>query len=274
MRGGRNEQKRWRGGGEPGLPGRSPGPASDDPGPRTSAGLTRIFFSCVEALVPWHQLTDDGGMTLARHFAFAAIIAITASAAVGAQTRVVDGDTFDLDGLQIRINGIDAPEFGQRCGDWDCGQEALDRLDALISEGDVSCVPLDQDRYGRMIARCSTGDQDIGAVLVEEGLAWAFTRYSADYVETEAIARQAHVGVWQGDYEAPWDYRARKWAEAAQAAPEGCPIKGNISSGGKIYHPPWSPWYGKTRINTSKGERWFCSEDEAIAAGWRAPAWR
>ena len=115
---------------------------------------------------------------------------------------------------------------------------------------------------------------EIGAVLVEEGLAWAFTRYSVDYVEAEAVARQAHIGIWQGDYEAPWDYRARKWAEAAQAAPEGCPIKGNISSGGKIYHPPWSPWYGKTRINTSKGERWFCSEDEAIAAGWRAPVWR
>ena len=45
---------------------------------------------------------------------------------------------------------------------------------------------------------------------------------------------------------------------------------GNISKNGNIYHPPWSPWYTKTKISTEKGERWFCSEREAIDAGWRA----
>jgi hypothetical protein len=52
---------------------------------------------------------------------------------------------------------------------------------------------------------------------------------------------------------------------------EGCRIKGNISGNGKIYHVPGSDAYAKTRIDESKGERWFCSEDEARAAGWRAP---
>jgi hypothetical protein len=57
---------------------------------------------------------------------------------------------------------------------------------------------------------------------------------------------------------------------ADQAAVSGdCPIKGNITSSGHIYHMPWSPWYEKVRIDTAKGERWFCSEREALAAGWR-----
>jgi len=54
-----------------------------------------------------------------------------------------------------------------------------------------------------------------------------------------------------------------------------CPIKGNISAKGeKIYHMPWSPAYAKTRINVSKGERWFCNEKEAVAAGWRGARWK
>ena len=50
-------------------------------------------------------------------------------------------------------------------------------------------------------------------------------------------------------------------------------IKGNINRDGeRIYHTPWSsPHYKRTKINTSKGERWFCTEGEARQAGWRAP---
>jgi len=109
---------------------------------------------------------------------------------------------------------------------------------------------------------------------VDKGLAWAFTRYSDSYTGREARARAEGTGVWSGAFTPPWDYRAARWASAAAEAPEGCPIKGNISKGGRIYHAPWSPWYAKTRIDTSKGERWFCSEDEAVAAGWRAPYWQ
>jgi hypothetical protein len=49
-----------------------------------------------------------------------------------------------------------------------------------------------------------------------------------------------------------------------------CNFKGNITNlGEKIYHRPDSKWYDKTFIDESKGERWFCSEDEARGAGWR-----
>ena len=63
---------------------------------------------------------------------------------------------------------------------------------------------------------------------------------------------------------------ATKSAPAPQSAPGGCAIKGNISGNGRIYHLPGSRSYEKTRIDTAKGERWFCSEGEARAAGWRA----
>lgn len=190
------------------------------------------------------------------------------------QVAVVDGDTFDLDGVRIRVNGIDAPEYGQKCGSWDCGAEALEALDRLIRSGSVECQALGDDGYGRVIGRCAVSGQDIGSKMVSEGFAYAFVKYSADYVAEEEVARSRELGVWRGDYLRPWDFRAAKWATAEQDAPAGCPIKGNISENGQIYHAPWSPWYKKTRINEAKGERWFCSEAEAVAAGWRAPRWR
>ena len=56
-----------------------------------------------------------------------------------------------------------------------------------------------------------------------------------------------------------------------QHGSNGCTIKGNIGKSGKISHVPGSPSYAATKIDESKGERWFCSEGEARAAGWRAP---
>jgi hypothetical protein len=85
------------------------------------------------------------------------------------------------------------------------------------------------------------------------------------------LARAEKRGLWSYNCQAPWDYRAHRWDMASQQAPTGCPIKGNISSKGKIYHMPWSRDYGRTKISPAKGERWFCSEQEAIDAGWRAP---
>jgi hypothetical protein len=68
------------------------------------------------------------------------------------------------------------------------------------------------------------------------------------------------------------EFRDKRWASAETAAPNGCAIKGNVTAHGHIYHMPWSPWYGKVRIDPTKGERWFCSESEAKAAGWRPAA--
>jgi hypothetical protein len=134
----------------------------------------------------------------------------------------------------------------------------------------------DRDQYGRIIAVCYADEADVNEIMVREGLAWAFTRYSEDYVTVEVEARTARVGVWQGEAEAPWDYRANRWERATAESPRsGCPIKGNINrEGEKICHTPWSPWYDRTVIEDSKGQRWFCDEAEAEAAGWRPARWR
>ncbi|MCV6593753.1 MAG: thermonuclease family protein [Silicimonas sp.] len=189
------------------------------------------------------------------------------------EPRILDGDTLELGGVIYRLNGIDAPEQGQRCGDWNCGSAATDALVDIVKGRDIACTPRAKDAYGRVIATCFADGRDIGADMVDKGLAWAFRRYSDAYVRQERSARARGRGIWATPAIAPWDYRKNRWQAAAQSAPDGCPIKGNISRNGRIYHAPWSPWYARTRISPEKGERWFCSEAEALAAGWRAPYW-
>ena len=104
-----------------------------------------------------------------------------------------------------------------------------------------------------------------------QGLALAYRRYSTAYAGQERSAKAARRGLWRGDFVAPWDWRRGKRLAAAPTARTGaCRIKGNISRSGKrIYHVPGGQYYDRTRIDTSRGERWFCSEAEARAAGWR-----
>ena len=91
----------------------------------------------------------------------------------------------------------------------------------------------------------------------------------------EGAARVAKRGIWRGDFVAPWNWRrGERLAGSKAASTEGpgrrCRIKGNISrDGSRIYHIPGGQFYDRTRIATGRGERWFCSEAEARAAGWR-----
>lgn len=114
----------------------------------------------------------------------------------------------------------------------------------------------------------------VGAVLVIPAVTWAATDGSP-LIACRAVVVDGDLLIWQSESQLAWEYRADRWARAAAEAPEGSPIKGNISNNGeRIYHTPWSPTYAKTRIDESKGERWFCDEAEAIAAGWRTARWR
>jgi endonuclease YncB( thermonuclease family) len=105
----------------------------------------------------------------------AAAAQATADAITG-HPEVVDGDGLAIGPIRIRLHGIDAAEFGQRCaeprgGTWGCDEAAAERLEALIGGGEVTCEPLDRDAYGRIIARCTTaGGVDLAEVLVAEGL--------------------------------------------------------------------------------------------------------
>jgi endonuclease YncB( thermonuclease family) len=203
-----------------------------------------------------------------------AVAAIPPGGVLSGQARVVDGDTIDIRGTRIRLEGIDAPEAGQTCtsskgAPWDCGNAATRALVALIAGRDIDCHERGLDKYGRLLAICFAGAADLNGEMVRQGYAWAFVKYSRSYVAEEASARAALAGVWQGPAMPPWEYRRQNWSTAASGAPEGCAIKGNISRGGLIYHMPWSPWYHQVQMSDAKGTRWFCSESEAQAAGWR-----
>ena len=189
--------------------------------------------------------------------------------------RVIDGDTLEIHGLRVRLEGIDAPERAQRCarawwpGKWRCGRGATRALSTLVAGKQVRCQSHGKDKYGRMIGVCFVAGRDINAVMVRDGYAWAFVKYSESYVVEEQAARAEKRGIWRAPTQTAWDFRAKKWSTSEQIAPNGCAIKGNITSRGRIYHMPWSPWYSKVRIDQRRGERWFCSEAAAQAEGWR-----
>ncbi|KQB11443.1 endonuclease YncB(thermonuclease family) [Rhodobacter capsulatus] len=185
------------------------------------------------------------------------------------RARVVDGDTLAIGAQKVRLFGIDAPEHDQLCKDaqgqdWPCGQAARDRL-AVLAAGTVRCAGGDRDRYDRLLAVCSAGGRDLNAVLVAEGMAEAYRKYARDYIPEETQARASRRGIWAGPHLAP--EAARRGP--VQNPPGACRIKGNISKKGQIFHLPGSRDYDRTRIDPTKGERWFCTEAEALAAGWR-----
>lgn len=199
-----------------------------------------------------------------------------AQAAVGDLTgtvRVIDGDTLELGDNRIRLFGIDAVERGQSCrhptrGDWPCGDFVTRELTGWLQGQRLRCRPEDRDRYGRVVATCFLGETDIGAALVEAGLAFAYAKYSDRYTALQARALAAGRGLWTSAVIRP--ERFRRGAELAVPAQGRCRIKGNISSQGeRIYHLPGQAWYERTRISPQKGERWFCSEAQARQAGWR-----
>lgn len=199
---------------------------------------------------------------------------------VGASVAaVVDGDTLLLDGLRVRLWGIDAPERDQTCRRdgraYRCGQAATQALREWIGRRRLVCVEIEKDQYRRSVARCAVDGEDVGGWMVAQGHALDYRRHSAGaYAGEEASARTAARGMHAGTFEPAWEWRsARRNGHPEQAPPRpACAIKGNINAkGARYYHAPGMASYARTRINEAAGERWFCSEAEAVAAGWEAP---
>lgn len=233
-------------------------------------GMRAAVFSVAALAMALAAGAATGGAVDARGLGVGAVVAGPA--------RAVDGDTLVLTlpggALRVRLHGIDAPEMAQSCRDAAgasraCGAEAAAAMTRLTAGREVRCASQGELSYDRLVAVCTAGGHDLGAAMVRQGHAWASRRFSLAYVDDERAAEAAGRGIWQGAAVRPWMWR--KGARLAAATGEGCAIKGNVSSNGRIYHLPGSREYARTRISTAKGERWFCTEAEARAAGWRAP---
>ncbi|MBS3651942.1 thermonuclease family protein [Pseudaminobacter sp. 19-2017] len=212
-------------------------------------------------------------------------------AAVTGRASVVDGDTLEIQGERIRLHGIDAPESGQLCEDrrrksYPCGTRSANYLaDVLAKSRPTTCEFVERDAYDRMVATCYRADgANVAALMVSAGHALDWPRYSGGaYVSEQQQAKEKKLGMWRGMFTEPWQWRSEQRAQqvpnsntptmllgAKQRSTTGCQIKGNISDKGeRIYHMPGQRYYDRTKIDPAKGERMFCSEGEARAAGWR-----
>ena len=153
--------------------------------------------------------------------AIAAGSSLPASADVIGQAQVVDGDTLQVAGERVRLYGIDAPESRQSCTlsgvGWPCGQNATRVLTGVVNGRVVTCRGDKRDRYGRLIAVCYIGTDDLNARMVRDGWALAYRRYAPDYVPQETEARASGSGIWQGQFLEPWEWRRQRRAETGAA---------------------------------------------------------
>lgn len=128
---------------------------------------------------------------------------------------VVDGDSLRIRDAEIRLQGIDAPEYRQLCQDaegrdYACGKEARQALQSLVRNVVLDCTSVDTDQYGRALSTCRTHDtnQDVAREMVLRG--WALAYRSQKYAVAEAAARRDKRGLWAGHFERPATYRARE----------------------------------------------------------------
>lgn len=148
-----------------------------------------------------------------------------------------------------------------------------------------------EDLFGRQLAKCQAGGEDVARQMVEGGWALASTTGSAIYLPDEVAARGSGAGLWAGAFVAPLDWRqqnqhakiygkkpvparsaAQLLASAFGASPPSadCAIKGNVNWSGKcIFHKPDGRWYKRITMEARYGDRWFCTATEAIASGCR-----
>ncbi len=198
------------------------------------------------------------------------------STGIEGRAQALAGDALRLNGITYKLSGIEAPERAQACmrpgkRRWRCGEAAQNALERLVRSKTTVCVPSGSpDPAGRIAAACTVEAKDVAADLVRDGHVFAISSMFGGYGALETEARQKKAGIWNGEADRPSENRAKIWEAAKKSSPEGCPIKGTIGqSGAKLYVVPGAREYRKANVRTAKGERWFCTEADAISAGWK-----
>jgi endonuclease YncB( thermonuclease family) len=190
----------------------------------------------------------------------------------GFRARVVavhDGDTLTVlrngDSVNVRLEGIDCPELGQPYS-----RVARQRAVQLALHHDVEVVGSALDSHGRLLARVLVDRQDVSEVLVREGLAWHFVRYSSDatLAQAEHHAREQGSGLWREQHPIPpWEWR--RGARGTEVTPRplasaasSLAVHGNARS--RVYHRPGCAYY-----NCPNCRAVFPTPDLAEAEGYR-----
>ena len=142
---------------------------------------------------------------------------------ISGNAQIIDGDTIKINSKKIRLYGIDAPEFKQMCKktyltiiffsftkDYPCGKISTEKLKKKINNKVITCKIFDTDRYKRLIGECYKKNLNLNSWLVANGHAVAYRKYSKKYVADEINAKNEKLGIWQGKFEMPWEYRRKK----------------------------------------------------------------
>ncbi|MFA6551794.1 MAG: thermonuclease family protein [Patescibacteria group bacterium] len=201
-------------------------------------------------------------------------------------TKVVDGDTIDvLTGTtteRVRLIGINTPETVDPRKLVECfGKEASAKAHELLENKkvylEVDETQDNRDKYKRLLRYAFREDGVFyNLEIIKQGYAYEYTyqipyKYQMEFKAAQVYAKENKLGLWADNACAAVNGAKIATSTAGALPPNSnCNIKGNINSKGeKIYHLPACAYYAKTIINLSQGEKYFCTESEAIAAGWR-----
>lgn len=128
--------------------------------------------------------------------------------------RAIDGDTLKIRNKRIRIWGIDAIEAAQKCrrngAAWNCAEEAVNALRKRVRGQSIACRPIHKDQFDRVVAKCFLRGDDLGSWLVQNGWALDYKEYSMGaYNSLQREAQKKRLGIWQGTFELPWNWRRK-----------------------------------------------------------------
>ena len=209
--------------------------------PRRVKILIFLLLGAIFVLFSWQYFSSHQGFTV---------------------VEVVDGDTIKLDdGRRIRYINVDTPEEDK------CFSQEAKKINSDLVLGKKVRLETDineMDRFGRYLAYVYLQEGKervfVNEFLLAEGAGEFFLdtvnlRYQDLLVQVAEKAHEENEGLWQ---------------TCAPDPKKGCQIKGNIDRSDKRwYHLPSFRHYEATKVNLEHGDRWFCTEGDAQAAGFQ-----
>jgi endonuclease YncB( thermonuclease family) len=128
----------------------------------------------------------------------------------------VDGDSIKINQESVRLVGIDAPEYKQKCLDknyqeYNCGEISSKFLNNLIRGKNIICHYEEKDMYNRYLGICYLDKININQEILRSGMAIIYNPATADdkLKQLELEARTNKIGIWQGSFLEPKEYRRK-----------------------------------------------------------------